>query len=150
MFDYVLLFVFFSRKPHLPESVFCGSGERVKFRLFQALTRGARPDSNSRPAVLISSPLLSHYVFYFCYFLNLFSFTLSLIWIKCPVKQCIVFLETIKIYELLWQYFIFRSFPPPNYIFIFPSLFFLSKTNQQGIWWDDLHQENLHRRRSRN
>ena len=106
-------FCFFFRGNHTSrKAYFVGPGERVKFRLFQALTRGARPDSNSRPAVLISSPLLSHYVFYFCYFLNLFSFTLSLIWIKCPVKPCIVFLETIKIYELLWQYFIFLSFPP--------------------------------------
>jgi len=34
------------RKAH-----FVGSGERVKPRLSQALTRGARPDSNSRPTV---------------------------------------------------------------------------------------------------
>jgi len=34
------------RKAH-----FVGSGEGVKPRLSQALTRGARPDSNSRPAV---------------------------------------------------------------------------------------------------
>jgi hypothetical protein len=36
-------------------------GERVKPRLFQALTRDARSDSNSRPAVQISSPLSSYY-----------------------------------------------------------------------------------------
>jgi hypothetical protein len=39
-----------------------GSGEGVKPRLFQALTRGARPDSNSRPAVQISNHLPSRYV----------------------------------------------------------------------------------------
>jgi hypothetical protein len=41
-----------SRKAH-----FVGSGERVKPRLSQAFTRGARPDLNSRPAVQISSSL---------------------------------------------------------------------------------------------
>jgi hypothetical protein len=35
-----------SRKAH-----FVGSGERVKSRLSHALTRGARPDSNSRLTV---------------------------------------------------------------------------------------------------
>jgi len=44
------------RKAH-----FMGLGERVKPRLSQALTRGARTDSNSRPAVQISSPLTSRY-----------------------------------------------------------------------------------------
>jgi len=39
-----------------------GSSERVKFQLSQALTRDARPDSNSRPAVQISNFLLLHYV----------------------------------------------------------------------------------------
>jgi hypothetical protein len=34
-----------------------GPGERVKPQLFQVLIRGARPDSNSRPAVQISNPL---------------------------------------------------------------------------------------------
>jgi len=38
-----------------------GPGERVKPRLSQALTRGAHPDSNSRPAVHISSLLPSRY-----------------------------------------------------------------------------------------
>jgi hypothetical protein len=38
-----------------------GSGERVKFRLSQTLTRGARPDSNSRPAIQISSHLPLRY-----------------------------------------------------------------------------------------
>jgi len=45
-----------SRKAH-----FMGPGERVKPRLSQALTKGARPDSNSRPAVQISSPLSSRH-----------------------------------------------------------------------------------------
>jgi len=45
-----------SRKVH-----FVGSGERVKPRLSQTLTRSACPDSNSRPAVQISSPLSSRY-----------------------------------------------------------------------------------------
>jgi hypothetical protein len=44
------------RKAH-----FVGPGERVKPRLSQALTRGARPDSNSKLAVQISSPLPSRY-----------------------------------------------------------------------------------------
>jgi len=39
-----------------------GSGEGVKPRLYQALIKGARLDSNSRPAVQISNPLPSHYV----------------------------------------------------------------------------------------
>ena len=45
-----------SRKAH-----FVGPGERVKPRLSQTLTRGARPDSNSKPVVHISSPLSSPY-----------------------------------------------------------------------------------------
>jgi len=36
--------------------------ERVKPRLSEALTRGARPDSNSRHVVQISSPMSSRYV----------------------------------------------------------------------------------------
>ena len=40
---------------------FVGSGERVKPRLSQAFTRGACPDSNSRPAMQISSPLPSRH-----------------------------------------------------------------------------------------
>ena len=39
-----------------------GIGKRIKPWLFQALTRGACPDSNSRPAVQISSPLPSRYI----------------------------------------------------------------------------------------
>jgi len=38
-----------------------GPGERVKPRLSQALTRGARPDSNSKPVVQISNPLPSRF-----------------------------------------------------------------------------------------
>jgi len=38
-----------------------GPGEQVKPQLSQALTRDARPDSNSRPAMQISSPLPSRY-----------------------------------------------------------------------------------------
>jgi hypothetical protein len=51
------------RKAH-----FVGPGEQVKPRLFQALTRGARPDSNSRPAVQISSPLPSRYTLWGLFF----------------------------------------------------------------------------------
>jgi len=45
------------RKAH-----FVDLGERVKPRLSQTLTRDARLDSNSRPAVQISNPLPSRYV----------------------------------------------------------------------------------------
>jgi len=38
-----------------------GPGKGVKPRLSQTLTRGARPDSNSRPAVQIPNPLPSRY-----------------------------------------------------------------------------------------
>jgi len=38
-----------------------GPGEGVKSRLSQALTRGARSNSNSRLAVQISNPLPSRY-----------------------------------------------------------------------------------------
>jgi hypothetical protein len=41
---------------------FVGSGEGVKPRLSQTLTRDARPDSNSRPAVQISNLLPSRYI----------------------------------------------------------------------------------------
>jgi len=62
--DFFLIFFFFldSRKPHSPKTHFVDPGEGVKSRLSQALTRDARPDSNSRPAVQISNPLPSHYV----------------------------------------------------------------------------------------
>jgi hypothetical protein len=51
----------FEENPTPRKAHFVGSGEQVKPRLSQALTRGARPDSNSRPAVQISSPLPSRY-----------------------------------------------------------------------------------------
>jgi hypothetical protein len=66
MFLYFYIFLLFfiwirgnltPRKAH-----FVGSGEGVKPRLYQALIKGARLDSNSRPAVQISNPLPSHYV----------------------------------------------------------------------------------------
>jgi len=38
-----------------------GPGEGVKSQLSQALTRRARPNSNSKPAVQISNPLPSRY-----------------------------------------------------------------------------------------
>jgi hypothetical protein len=50
-------FFFIRGNPTIEKAYFIGLDERVKPRLFQALTRGARPDSNSRPAVQISSPL---------------------------------------------------------------------------------------------
>jgi hypothetical protein len=54
-------FFFFNlRKPHsLQKMYFVDPGEEVKSRLFQALTRDAHPDSNSRPAVQISNSLLA-------------------------------------------------------------------------------------------
>jgi hypothetical protein len=54
-------FFFIRGKPTLRKAHFVGPGEQVNPRLFQALTRGARPDSNSRPAVQISSSLPSRY-----------------------------------------------------------------------------------------
>ena len=47
--------------PTLRKMHFVSPGKRVKPRLSQALTRGARPDSNSRPAVQILSPLPSRH-----------------------------------------------------------------------------------------
>jgi hypothetical protein len=55
------LFFLDSRKPHSRKVHFMGPGERVKPRLSQTLTRGARPDSNSRPAVQILNSLSSRY-----------------------------------------------------------------------------------------
>jgi hypothetical protein len=51
-----------SRKPHPPESALCGPRWVSKTPAVQALTRGARPDSNSKPAVQISNLLPSRYV----------------------------------------------------------------------------------------
>jgi len=45
--------------PTSRKAYFMGPSERVKLRLFQALIRDARHDSNSRPSVQISSPLPS-------------------------------------------------------------------------------------------
>jgi len=45
---------------------FVSLGEQVKLRLSQALTRGARPDSNTRPAMQISSSLSSRYATWGC------------------------------------------------------------------------------------
>ena len=50
---------------------FVGPGEWVKLRLSQALTRGARPDSNSRSAVQISSFLSSRYASWGLFFLEM-------------------------------------------------------------------------------
>jgi len=55
------MFFFIRENPTLRKAYFVGPGERVKPRLSHILIRGARPDSNSRPAVQISSLLLSRY-----------------------------------------------------------------------------------------
>jgi hypothetical protein len=47
--------------PTSRKTFFVGPGERVKPRLFQALTRSACPDSNLKPAVQILSLLPSRY-----------------------------------------------------------------------------------------
>jgi len=52
------LFLFYSKKLHFPESALC-EFERVKPQLSQSFTRGAHPNSNSRPAVQTSNPLPS-------------------------------------------------------------------------------------------
>jgi len=59
------IFIFFWIRGNLTlrKAYFMGSGERVKSRLSQAFTKGARPDSNSRPAVQISSLLSSCYAY---------------------------------------------------------------------------------------
>jgi hypothetical protein len=55
--------LFFLFEETLPRKThFMGPGELVKHPLSKALTRGTHPDSNSRPAMQISSPLPSHYV----------------------------------------------------------------------------------------
>jgi len=61
-FETFFFFFLIRGNPTLRKAYFVGPGERVKPRLFQALTRGARPDSNSRPVVQISSHLPSRYV----------------------------------------------------------------------------------------
>jgi hypothetical protein len=57
----MVTFFFGFEEPHPRKVHFVGLGERLKPQLSQALTRDARPDSNSRPAVQISSPLPSHH-----------------------------------------------------------------------------------------
>jgi hypothetical protein len=59
----MIFFFLDSRKPHLRKVHFVGPGERVKPRLSQAFIRGARPDSNLRLAMEISSFLLLRYAF---------------------------------------------------------------------------------------
>jgi len=54
-------FFFIRENSILQKTHFVGLNERVKLRLSRALTRDARPDSNSRPVVHISSPLPSRY-----------------------------------------------------------------------------------------
>jgi len=57
-------FFFFGFKETPPsKNVLVSPGERLKPRLSQALTRDARPDSNSRPAVQISNPLSLRHAF---------------------------------------------------------------------------------------
>jgi len=53
-----ILFCFFWIRGNLTlrKEYFVGPDEGVKPRLSQALTKDARPDSNSRPAVQISNP----------------------------------------------------------------------------------------------
>jgi len=56
-------FFFFGIRENLTlqKVYFMGPDEEIKPRLSQTLTRDARPDSNSRPAVQISNPLPSRY-----------------------------------------------------------------------------------------
>ena len=61
IFVLITFFFWIQGNPALRKAYFVGPGERVKSRLFQTLTRGARPDSNSRPTVQISSSLPSRY-----------------------------------------------------------------------------------------
>ena len=58
----ILSFLFWIRGNSIfQKTYFMGPGEWIKPRLFQTLTRDASPDSNSRPAVQISSILLLRY-----------------------------------------------------------------------------------------
>jgi len=63
VFKYYIFILFFLIRRNLTpwKAYFVGLGEGVKPRLFQTLTRDARPDSNSRPAVQISNFLSSRY-----------------------------------------------------------------------------------------
>jgi len=56
-----IFFFLFEEMSPPQKAHFVGPGEGVKPRLSQALTKDARPDSNSRPAVQISNPLPSRY-----------------------------------------------------------------------------------------
>jgi hypothetical protein len=56
-----LILFWIQGNPTSQKTYFMGPGKRIKPRLSQALTRSARPDSKSRPAVQISSPLPSRY-----------------------------------------------------------------------------------------
>jgi hypothetical protein len=59
---YIYIFFFgFEETSFFWKTHFVGSGEGVKPRLSQALTRGAHPDSNSKSAVQISNSLPSRY-----------------------------------------------------------------------------------------
>jgi len=58
---FFFFFFWFEKTLSSQKAYFVGQSEGVKPWLFQALTRNARPDSNSRPAVQISNPLSSHY-----------------------------------------------------------------------------------------
>jgi hypothetical protein len=63
LITFLIKFFFFIRGNFIFwKTYFVGSDERVKLWLSQTLTRGARPDSNSRPAVQILSLLPSRYV----------------------------------------------------------------------------------------
>ena len=57
----IFFFFWIRGNPILQKTYFIGTDERVKPQMSQALTRDARPDSNSRPAVQISSALPSRY-----------------------------------------------------------------------------------------
>jgi hypothetical protein len=56
-----IFFFWIQRNLTIWKAYFVGPGEEVKPRLSHALTRNARLDSNSRPAVQISNPLSSCY-----------------------------------------------------------------------------------------
>jgi hypothetical protein len=79
-FIYSHFFCWILGKLHPWKAYFVGPGERIKLRLSQALIRGARPDSNSRPAVQISSPLPPRYAYWEqCYHSILFYFIFRMI-----------------------------------------------------------------------
>ena len=62
MILFIIFFFFWIRGNPTPQKAhFVGPGERAKPWLSQTLTRGARPNSNSRPAMQISNPLPSRF-----------------------------------------------------------------------------------------